>query len=480
MLCHPLGNPPSAAVYLCHRSDQGIRPNMTQTRTILSFSHLQQKLEELLLQVGFSEKITGILGLVLLAVTFFVLLGLLSKLLSWFFTEALRRFSISTSSEFDDHMLAQRIPRYLARLIPLVIGYRLIPLLFREWPQLIEPLQQLFNVFFIVLIVRILRAGMKAGRDTLNAIPTYHDKPLNSYVQVASITLTILAGILIFSLLTGKSVVAFLTAMGAASAVLLLIFKDSILGFVASIQISANDMLRQGDWITMPKYGADGDVQEINLTTVKVVNFDKTITTIPTYALISDSFQNWRGMKDSGGRRIKRSILIKVSSIRFMSDTEIDELKSIRLLKPYIEQRAAEIVAWNNERGLDGSMPVNGRRMTNVGLFRHYIDAYLANHPGVNPNMTRMVRQLAPADFGLPLELYCFTQTTEWQPYETVMSDIFDHLLAAYPFFDLVVFERPGADDMRSLSQAASNNFKADESTNLQHDQGQDDPQELR
>ncbi len=459
---------------------KGIRTIMTQTRTIVSFSNFKDELELLLQQVGFSEKITGILGLVLFAVMFFVLLGLLTKLLSWLFTEALRRFSLGTSTDFDDHLLEQHLPRYLARFIPLLIGYRLIPLLFRELPILIEPVQQFFNIFFIVLIVRILRSGLKAGRDTLNAIPTYRDKPLNSYVQVASIILSIVAGILIFSLLTGKSVVAFLTAMGAASAVLLLIFKDSILGFVASIQISTNDMLRQGDWITMPKYGADGDVEEINLTTVKVANFDKTITTIPTYALISDSFQNWRGMKDSGGRRIKRSLLIKVSSIRFMSDEEIDALKSIRLLKPYIERRSAEIAAWNKERGLDGSMPVNGRRMTNVGLFRHYIDAYLAHHPGVNPNMTRMVRQHAPNEFGLPLELYCFTTTTEWQPYEAVMSDIFDHLLAAHIYFGLVVFERPGSDDMRSLSQAAPSKQSTNELSPLQHDPSVVDPKELQ
>lgn len=453
---------------------------MPHPRDEVSYSFVKNELELLLLHLGFSEKVTDILSILLLVVVFFIVLGLLSKLLSWLLTGVLTRFSLSTNSAFDDHLLERRMPRYLGRFIPLLIGYRLIPLLFREWPRLSELVQLSFNIFFIVLIVRILRAGLYAGRDSLNAQPIYRDKPLNSYVQVASIILTIIAGILIFSLLTGKSVMTFLTAMGAASAVFLLIFKDSILGFVASIQISTNDMLRQGDWITMPKYGADGDVEEINLTTVKVANFDKTITTIPTYALISDSFQNWRGMKDSGGRRIKRSILIKVSSIRFMSDKEIDALKTIRLLKPYIEQRSAEIAAWNKERGLDGSMPVNGRRMTNVGLFRHYIDAYLAHHPGVNPDMTRMVRQHAPNEFGLPLELYCFTKTTDWQPYEAVMSDIFDHLLAAHTFFGLVVFERPGSDDMRSLSQAAPRSQSANESSHLQHDQSQDDPQELR
>jgi len=448
-----LGKPPNTVGYLWGRNDQGTRTGMTQSRSALSFSYLKDQLELLLQHAGFSDKVTGILGLVLFALIFFVLLGLLSKLLNWLLTEALRRFSLSTSSDFDDHLLKQHMPRYLARFLPLLIGYRLIPLLFRELPQLVEVVQHLFNIFFIVLMVRIIRAGLLAGRNTLNALPTYRDKPLNSYVQVASIILYIIAGVLIFSLVTGKSVVAFLTAMGAASAVLLLIFRDSILGFVASIQISTNDMVRQGDWITMPKYGADGDVTEINLTTVKVANFDKTITTIPTYALIADSFQNWRGMQDSGGRRIKRSILIKVNSIRFLNEQEIDALRSVKLLKPYIDERSAEIAAFNAERGLDGSMPVNGRRLTNVGLYRHYIDLYLAQHPGIHKGMTRMVRQLPPNELGLPLELYCFTNTTEWLVYEGVMSDIFDHLLAAHSYFNIVVFELPAADDMRNMGR---------------------------
>ena len=414
---------------------------------------LKDPLEHLLVRTGLQEPFLGWLVLLISVVLLFVLLGTLSKLLARVLNALFRQLAGNTKTHFDDHLVELHVPRYVARIIPLLIGYQLIPLVLSEVPAWIAFVERAFMVFFIVLVVRIVRAFMHAVRDTLRDNPTFHDKPLDSYVQVASLILYLIAGVLLFSLLTGKSALTFLTAMGAASAVLLLVFKDSILGFVASLQISANDMVRRGDWITMPKYGADGDVSEINLTTVKVVNFDKTITTIPTYALISDSFQNWRGMVDSGGRRIKRSILLKVSSIRFLREDEIEALRSINLLKPFIDERSAEIATYNTERGLDGIMPVNGRKLTNAGLFRHYIDLYLAQHPGIHKSMTRMVRQQAPNEFGLPLELYCFTNTTDWATYEGIMSDIFDHLLAAHTYFNIVVFERPAADDMRNMGR---------------------------
>lgn len=273
-------------------------------------------------------------------------------------------------------------------------------------------------------------------------------------MQVVLLVLYLIAGILIFSQLTGRSALAFLTAMGAASAVLMLIFKDTILGFVASIQISANDMVRVGDWITMAKYGADGDVEEINLTTVKVVNFDKTITTIPTYALIADSFQNWRGMQNSGGRRIKRSILVKINSIRHLGSEELDALRRIQLLRPYIDERRAEIERYNNEHRVDEGLLINGRHLTNIGLYRKYIELYIQAHPGIHPGMTRMVRQLAPNEHGLPLEIYCFTNDTRWLVFEGIMADIFDHLLAVNEYFHLEVFESPAADDLRMAARS--------------------------
>jgi len=326
---------------------------------------------DLLARTGLEGPYLGLIVIVVSVGLLFVVLGLLAKALNRVLNSAARRLAGNTKTRFDDHLLDLKVPRYVARVIPLVIGYQLIPVVFADLPGWIPVIEKVFVVFFIVLVVRIIRAFMLAVRDTLVDVPAYEDKPLNSYVQVASLVLYLIAAILLFSLLTGRSALTFLTAMGAASAVLLLVFKDSILGFVASIQISTNDMVRLGDWITMPKYGADGDVTEINLTTVKIENFDKTITTVPTYALISDSFQNWRGMMDSGGRRIKRSILLKVNSIRFLEPNEIEALREIRLLRPFLDERTAEIAAHNKERGLDGTIAVNGRRLTNAGVYRN-------------------------------------------------------------------------------------------------------------
>jgi miniconductance mechanosensitive channel len=378
-------------------------------------------------------------------------MGLLSKLLNWVFTVLLHRLSVTTVTQLDDNLIKRKTPRYAARVIPLVLAYNLLPAVLADFPKWIPTASHLFNIFFIILAIRILRSVLHASRDTLRTVEAYRGKPLDSYAQVISLLLWTIAGILIFSQLTGRSAVAFLTAMGAASAVLLLIFKDTILGFVASIQISANDLVRIDDWIEMPKYGADGDVTEITLTTVKVRNWDKTVSTVPTYALIGDSFKNWRGMQEIGGRRIKRSIRIKMSSIRYLDEQEIDALRHIELLTDYIDERRAEIRRYNEQHEVDKSMLVNGRNLTNVGLFRRYMERYALEYPGVHPEMTRMVRQLQPDELGLPLELYCFSSDIRWEPYEHLMADIFDHLLASTGYFGLEVFENPASDDVRHL-----------------------------
>jgi len=415
------------------------------------YETLNGQLEHWLALKGFAPEDSAWMIPLLGGLVLFLAMALLSKLLNWFLTTTFLRLSHRTDTRFDDLVVLNRVPRYVARIIPLTIAYQTTPVLFGELPVLIPITHRIFTVFFVILFVRIARAVFKAGRDALKDMPHYRDKPLDSYVQIASLALYIIAAILIFSQLTGRSVLTFLTAMGAASAVLLLIFKDTILGFVASIQISTNDIVRLGDWITMPKFGADGDVTEINLTTVKVTNWDMTITTIPTYALIADSFQNWRGMKQSGGRRIKRSILIKINSIRYLDEAEITELERVQLLKPYIEEMREMLKVYNAEHAVDNSIKVNGRNLTNVGLFRKYVDLYLADHPQIHSDMTRMVRQQPPNEFGLPIEIYCFTKTTQWEAYEVIMADIFDHLLASTNYFKVVVFERPAADDMRMM-----------------------------
>jgi miniconductance mechanosensitive channel len=377
----------------------------------------------------------------------------LAHLLTWLLNTLLRKVSLTTDTRLDDHLLQQHTPGYLGRIIPLVLAYNLIPSVFAEFPQAVVPVERLFAIFFVVLALRIIRSAMRAGIDTLKALDKYSGKPLDSYAQVISLILYGMGGLALVSLLTGHSVLTFLATLGAASAVLLLIFKDTILGFVASVQISANDMVHIGDWIEMPKYGADGDVIEINLTTVKVQNWDKTVTMVPTYALIGDSFKNWRGMQETGGRRIKRSLRIKMSSIRFLTQQEVEELRKVELLTDYIDERREEIQRYNAEHAVNKEMLVNGRNLTNLGLFRRYMELYALEHPGVHRELSRMVRQLQPDERGLPLELYCFSANTSWVPYEHLVADIFDHLLASVRSFQLEVFESPASDDLRNLAK---------------------------
>ncbi|WP_299820411.1 mechanosensitive ion channel domain-containing protein [uncultured Pontibacter sp.] len=371
---------------------------------------------------------------------------------------AAKKFSARTSTQFDDFLIQNKVFDHLAKVVPLVIMVQAIPVMLSDFQEWIKPLRTLVDVYTVLLSIWVIRAFLRTLKDYLKTTALFRNKPVDSFLQVISIFLYFVGGLLIFSLLTGKEVWAFITAMGAASAILLLVFKDTILGFVASIQVSTNDMVRIGDWITMEKYGADGDVIEINLTTVKVQNFDKTITTIPTYYLISDSFKNWRGMQNAGGRRIKRSILIKISSIKYLSEKDISRFSKIQLVTDYLQERQAEIEAYNKAKHIDKSLLINGRSMTNVGVFRRYIDAYIAQHEFTHKNMTMMVRQLEPTTTGMPIELYVFTNDVRWDRYEMIMADMFDHLLAAVKYFDLEVFEMPAADDLRTLRTAVSAN----------------------
>lgn len=276
--------------------------------------------------------------------------------------------------------------------------------------------------------------------------------PLKGIFQSVKIIAVLVVAILAISILAGKSPILILSGLGAMTAVVMLVFKDPILGLVAGIQLSANDMLEVGDWLEMPQYGADGDVIEIGLTTVKVQNWDKTITTIPTYALISNSFKNWRGMMQSGGRRIKRSVLIDSSSVEFLQDAAIEKLSKSKLLAPYLQQKLDEVKKYNEENGLDMSLRINGRRLTNIGTFRAYLLNYLKNHPQIHQELTLMVRQMEASANGIPLEIYAFTKTTEWAVYEGIQSDIFDHIFAVLPEFGLRVHQSPTGYDVRSLA----------------------------
>lgn len=360
-------------------------------------------------------------------------------------------FTNKTISTFDDYLIKSNFPKYVAHLVPLIIIWQLIPIIFVESPLVTKLLFVIAKVYSVIIFILIFRSILRTTRNFLKGTERFGDKPLESYVQVMMIFAWGIGIFLVVNLLTGFSVTS-LTTLGAASAVVLLIFKDTILGFVASIQISVNDIVRIGDWITFEKFGADGFVTEINLATVRVQNWDHTYTTIPTYSLIADSFHNWRGMQESQGRRIKRSIYIKQSSIKFLSDDDIERFKKISLIKPYIEHRQKDIDKYNKSTEANKEVQINGRNQTNLGVFRHYIDAFLNENSAIHKDLWMMVRHLAPTDKGLPIEIYCFSKDKRWVNYEHIQADIFDHLLAATPYFDLEVFELPTGQDFKGRS----------------------------
>jgi miniconductance mechanosensitive channel len=355
----------------------------------------------------------------------------------------LEKLSKRSKTDFDNFLIANNIQIYLARLVPVFYIYWIIPFWLENFQTVLVYALLVLKIYFIFLLVSIIRNFLNATKDFFRTFDSLKGKPIESFVQVAMLLVWFTAVVLIFSIITGTQVSTFLTAMGALSAVIMLIFKDTILGFVASIQLSSNDLIRIGDWVTMKKFGADGDVIEINLNSVKIQNFDKTITTIPTYKLISDSFTNWRGMSDSDGRRIKRALLIKGSSIRFIKKEEVSKLKNIKLLSKYIAETETEIENHNFKLEVPLDDAINGRNLTNIGLFRKYIEEYLIANKLINTEMTVMCRQLSPTSQGVPLEIYAFISDKEWKSYENIVSDIFDHLLASLKTFDLELFELP-------------------------------------
>lgn len=417
---------------------------------------VHQYLEKLINSIGLNNYAIDYIKLFSLLALLLIILWAAQVITRSLLTRFLRKFASRTSTLFDDFLLANNLPVYIARWVPLTIASKSIPLVFNDFKELIPSVNLVLDVYGILIGVAIFRTIFRTLKDYLKTKESFKDKPIDSYMQVMVIILYFIAGVLIFTTITGKSVVTFFTTLGAASAVLLLIFKDTILGFVASIQVTVNDMVRIGDWITMEKYGADGDVTEITLTTVKVQNFDKTITTIPTYNLISDSFKNWRGMRNAGGRRIKRPIRIKIASIKFLSEEDIIKLKKIHLIESYLEKRHSEITAMNIQNNVNRSLLINGKSLTNIGVFRVYIDEYLKHNPYLHKDMIMMVRQLEPQNDGIPLELYTFTSDTLWKNYERIMADIFDHLLAAVEYFDLEIFEAPSSGDFKSFLKAAT------------------------
>ena len=392
---------------------------------------------------GFNETIASYLSL---AVNIFILSTLaytIYLIFKFILVRTMILLAKRTKTKFDDLLVSNKTAKYIAHLIPLLFIYKSVPIILENYVYWEGVFGKLVGIYIILLILWIIRTIFNALKDHLKSIPEYSDKPIDSYIQVIMIVLWMIGITVIFSEVFEIKIEKLLATLGAISAIILLIFRDTILGFVASIQVSVNDMVRIGDWITMDKFGADGDVIEINLATVKVRNFDFTTTTIPTYSLISDSFKNWRGMQKSDGRRIKRHLLIKSNSVRFIKNEELDGFKKIQLLGDYIERKKIEIEKYNLQNHIDKELSLNGRNLTNLGLFRKYITQYLENHAGLNKEMLMVCRQLQPTAQGIPLEIYVFSKDKKWENYEYIIADIFDHIIASVSFFDLEIFELP-------------------------------------
>lgn len=369
--------------------------------------------------------------------------------------KAVIRMIRSGRYSWNDALVNNHFFDRLSWYVPIVILYLAKDILLPADHAAADIFHRLLLSGFVIVSIRCIIALLRSIDDTYRAAGKPGALPIRGYIDAAKIVTYVFGTIFILAVLTNRSPWGLFSVLGGVTAVTLLVFKDSILGFVASIQLSGTDMVRIGDWIEMPSHGADGDVIDISIHCVRVQNWDKTITTIPTYALVSNPFKNWRGMAESGGRRIKRAINIDMNSIRFITDEELRNLSKIQLLRNYIQQKQKEIEEYNKRHGVDTSVIINGRRQTNIGIFRAYIAAYLRQHPKINTNMTFLIRHLQPAESGLPVEIYVFSSDKVWANYEAIQADIFDHLLAALRIFDLRVFQNPTGNDFRRLGMAA-------------------------
>ena len=369
---------------------------------------------------------------------------------------AVRAFAKRTSSTWDDALVTHNVVGRLVQVLPALIVFVGVPFVAGLPESVVQLLRNVAMGYMVLMLTLALTAMLSAANTIYSASPVAKDRPLKGFVQLVQIIVWIFGGVMIVSAVLDRSPLLLLSGFGAMTAILLLVFKDTILSLVASVQLTAQDMVRVGDWIEMPQFGADGDVVDVQLHTVKVQNWDKTITTIPTHRLITDSFKNWRGMSQSGARRIKRAIFIDVSSIRFQTQDEVDHFKRFALLRAYIEDKELELADYNEGLTTEQDSDVNKRRLSNVGTYRAYAYNYLKNHPNIEKRMTLIVRQLGPGPEGLPLEIYCFTNTTEWAVYEDIQSDIFDHLMTIMPEFGLRLYQKPAGSDLANLVEHGS------------------------
>ena len=370
---------------------------------------------------------------------------------SYILLGAFKKFAKKTTNQLDDLIIEKKIINKGMHIIPSILIFTMLPLAYPSPAdkEILVLLQKLCQIYIITVSLLFINSLLNLGVELFHRNDKFKDKPLKGFVQIVQVILFSVGIILLISILINESPSTIFTGIGASAAILMLVFKDTILGFVAGIQLSANDMLRVDDWISMPKYGADGTVIEITLNTVKVKNFDNTISTIPPYALISESFQNWRGMRESPGRRIKRSINLDMNSVKFCTPEMLEKYRKISLLAGYIDDTENKLQTYNQTNQIDNTILVNGRRQTNLGVFRAYLQRYLESLPEVNKEMICMVRHLQPTEKGIPMELYFFSSIKDWVIYETIQADVFDHVLAVIPEFDLQIFQELSGSDVR-------------------------------
>jgi len=423
----------------------------------MKFNAIVESVTDYLLKIGFSEVYAEhtikALAYFFLAILAYFAYKITVKLLRDIVLPLVSR----SKTHFDDLLIKNRFFIRIAFLVPASIIYFSIEGDLFIHQGVSEVIKDIATIFFYVIAVLIFESLLSTINDYYNRFHIAKDHPIDVIIQVVKIVIYLLGIIGIIGFIFNKNISSILVGFGTLSAVLMLIFRDPILGFVGGLSLIFNKMIAIGDWITMHKYGADGTVLEINLTTVKVQNFDKTIITIPTYSLISDSFQNWRGMSDSGGRRIKRGVYIDMDSVKFCSDEMLEKFKKINVLTEYIIRKEEEINEYNIAEDIDPSVMVNGRRQTNLGVFRAYLKAYLRRRADINSEMTFLVRHLEPTEKGIPIQIYVFTTTTDWAEYEDIQADIFDHIIAVIPEFDLMIFQYPSNGDIFKLISEKTN-----------------------
>ena len=419
---------------------------------MLDFFDPSQFLYDLFIRVGMSKAIAIFLRTAIIVIIVAILSWLANRLARFIIDRVVYVIVKKTRFKWDDIFMESRVFRNLSHIAPALVIWAMAGWALGDYPKWLDFVRELTYLYIILAFTVVLNSFINALHEIYKKLPIAVHRPITSYVQIVKIVIASIVILIIVKVVFDKEIGKILTGLGAMAAVLILVFQDTILGFVASIQLSANKMVKPGDWISIPSRGVDGTVLDISLYTVKVRNFDQTILTIPTNSLVKESFQNWAGMEESGGRRIKRAINIDMQSVKFLDDELKGRLRQIEILRDYIDSKDEEVREYNKENNIDNSVKVNGRRMTNLGTFRAYLGEYLGRHPKINQDMTFLIRHLNPGETGLPIEIYVFSADQVWANYEAIQADIFDHVLAALPEFELRVFQNPSGSDFRTLT----------------------------